>query len=250
MLAVINEDYPKIREVVDKNTVQNLLQYIIAILNIKTNNVEEQESLDFQMPIILDFIKTKFGSLTVPEITEAFKMYVAKDFGHKEIYRNFDTILVSDVLNCFMNYRGDALRVYNQKKQKLELTEQNALSKSEIEEIMVKAVNEKYLEYIYTQDIEQPIVHIFDELIKRKLIKMPDEKTIHYYNSKLEEAFNQIEKELKSTISLDKKENLSIKEELDKITNKSSQKVEIRAKKLVLIDFFKKQHSLGKDNIL
>lgn len=79
---------------------------------------------------------------------------------------------------------------------------------------------------------------------------MPDEKNIHYYTSKLEKASNQIEKELKSIVSFDKKENLSIKEELSKIINKNSQKVEIRAKKLVLIDFFKKKHSEGIDKIL
>jgi len=231
------------------NEVDELINFILDILGVKSLD-EDLHEHNRKIKFIFDFILDKFSFLTVPEIQEAFVMYVAKDFGHKEIYRNFDTILVSDVLNCFMNYRGDALRVYNQKKQKLELAEQNALSNSEKDEIMIKAVNEKYLEYIYTQDIEQPIVHIFDELMKRKLIKMPDEKTIHYYNSKLEEASSQILKELKSIVGLDKKENLSIKEELDKITNKSSQKVEIRAKKLVLMDFFKKQHSLGKDNIL
>lgn len=250
LLAIINEDYPKIRNVSNIEENDGLINYLIVLMNIKTSSQVEKHDLEIQMIVALDFIKFKFGFLTIPEIKEAFKMYVAKDFGHKEIFRNLDTILVSDVLNCFMNYRSDNLRSYNQKKQKLELVEKNALSNSEKEEIMTNAVNEKYLEYIYTQDIEQPIVHIFDELMKRKLIKMPDEKTINYYNSKLQEASNQILKELKSIVSADKKENLSIKEELDKITNKNSQKVEIRAKKLVLMDFFKKQHSLGKDNIL
>ena len=202
------------------------------------------------MLVVFDFIRSEFGFLTTEEIKEAFKMYVGKKFGHKDIYRVLDTIVVSEVLNCFVDFRADSLRVYNQKKQVLKLSEENALSNSEKDEIMITAINNKFAEYKKTADIELPIVHIFDELRKRKLIKMPDEKNIHYYTSKLEEASNQIEKELKSIVSFDKKENLSIKEELSKIINKNSQKVEIRAKKLVLIDFFKKKHSLGIDKIL
>lgn len=219
-------------------------------MNIKTSSQQEKEDLEIQMIVILDFIKSKFGFLTIPEIREAFKMYVAKDFGHKDIFRTLDTILVSDVLNCFMNFRSESLRAYNQKKQKLQLVEQTALTTSEKDEIMINAVNNKFLEFIESGVVLEPIVHVFDELIQRKLIKMPDEKTISYFNSKLEEASKQISRELHSVMALDKKEKQTIKEELDKIVNHNSQKVEVRAKKLVLIDFFTKKKQLGLTKIL
>jgi len=247
LLAKINEDFPKIRTV---NNCDELINYLITLFNIKISSETDKKDLDIQMLVIFDFIRSEFGFLTTEEIKEAFKMYVGKKFGHKDIFRVLDTIVVADVLNCFVDFRSDSLRSYNQKKQMLELSEQNALSNSEKDEIMVNAVNEKFLEYDQTQDISQPIVHIFDELMKRKLIKMPDDKTVKYYNAKLEEASIQISRELKSIVAFDKKEKTTIKEELEKVLNKNSQKVEIRAKKLVLIDFFKKQQQLGKTKIL
>jgi len=219
-------------------------------MNIKASTKQEAKDLNIQMLVVLDFIKSKFGFLTVAEIKEAFKMYVAKEFGHKEIYRNLDTILVSDVLNCFVEFRSDALRSYNQKKQNLELSEKTKLSNSEINEIMINAVNNKFTEFLESGIVSEPIVHIFDELIERKLIKMPDEKTIHYFNSKLDEASKQISRELQSVVSFDKTESDSVKEELQKIINKTSQKVEIRAKKLVLIDFFKTKQKLSLNKII
>lgn len=62
---------------------------------------------------------------------------LVKKFGHKDIYRVLDTIVVSEVLNCFVDFRADSLRVYNQKKQVLKLSEENALSNSEKDEIMI-----------------------------------------------------------------------------------------------------------------
>ena len=250
LLAVINEDYQKIRNVANIEENDSLINYLIVLMNIKTSSQQEKQDLEIQMIVILDFIKSKFGFLTIPEIKEAFKMYVAKDFGHKDIFRSLDTILVSDVLNCFMNFRSESLRAYNQKKQKLQIAEQNALTTSEKDEIMISAVNNKFLEFIENGDVSEPIVHVFDELIQRKLIKMPDEKTISYFTSKLEEASKQISRELHSIKSFDKKENQTIKEELEKIVTNTSQKVEVRAKKLVLIDFFNKKKQIGLNVIL
>lgn len=205
------------------------------------------------MLVILDFIKSKFGFLTIPEIKEAFKMYVAKDFGHKDVFRTLDAIVVSDVLNCFLNYRSEKLRIYTQKNQKLALEEKNKLSSSEIEKIMIDAVNNKFLEFIKNEDILEPLEHIFKELIQRKIIKMPSEefpKLFSYYDKKLEEAKKQITSELKSQKVLSKKEKIDIDKHLKDISENNSSKVEIRAKKLVLIDFFKKQKELGNNKII
>ena len=111
-LAKINEDFPKIRTVENNDL---LINYLVTLINIKTTTEAEFKDLEIQMFVILDFIKSKFGQLTEEEIKEAFKMYVAKDFGHKEIYRTLDTIVVSDVLNKYLDYRSQVLRSYDQK---------------------------------------------------------------------------------------------------------------------------------------
>ena len=249
LLAIINEDYPKFRLVSSTEDFNDLINYLIIILNIKTTSEEENKNIQSQMIVILDFIKTKFGFLTIQEIREAFKMYVAKDFGHKEIYRNLDTIVVSDVLNCFMNLRAEKLIRYSQKNNNLMIENNTKLTDIEIEKISNNAVNKKFKEYIETKNISNPLVHIFQHLIDKKIIKMPsieNPRLSMYYDRKLLDAKIEIENELKSIISNSVKENLIIKEELNKIINNNSSKAEIRAKKLVLIDFFNKQINLGK----
>jgi len=247
MLAVINEDYPKVRTVIDKNAIQGLFQYILAILNIKANSKEEQDNLDFQMPIILDFIKTKFGSLTVPEIKEAFKMYVAKDFGHKDIFRTLDTIVVSDVLNCFVGYRGDALRTYSQKVQLLK-NKPNEMTEQEKKDLMTDAIINKFERYKETKEIDEPFCHILEELIERGLIKITNNpKNREYYAEKYDIARKELSVEYAKMKSVDKKERLMFKEEVVKILNSDSPKIKVRQFRLVLTDFFNKQIQLGID---
>lgn len=95
------------------------MNFLIRILNIKVSNEEEQDNMDFQMPLILDFIKSKFGTLTIPEIKEAFKMYVANEFADIKVFRMLDCIVVGEILTAFTNFRNDSLRVYDDKKRLL-----------------------------------------------------------------------------------------------------------------------------------
>lgn len=88
-------------------------------MSIKVASEEEKLQLDKQMILIFDLIKTKFGSLTVPEIKEAFKMYVTKEFPELKVFRILDCVVVADVLNAFKEFRNDSLRTYDFKKQKL-----------------------------------------------------------------------------------------------------------------------------------
>ncbi|GIZ08348.1 hypothetical protein [Flavobacterium sp. UMI-01] len=130
-LAILNEDYPKVKTIDSKQEINGLLNFLITILNIKVSSEEEKLQLDKQMILIFDLIKTKFGSLTVPEIKEAFKMFVAGEFPNLKVFRMLDCLVVADVLNAFKEFRNDSLRVYDFKKQKL-LIQQNTMSEEEI----------------------------------------------------------------------------------------------------------------------
>lgn len=119
MLAKLCEDFPKVRNVVIASEIEDLIDYLIRILSIKTSNKEEQDNLDFQIPLILDFIKTKFGNLTIPEIKEGFKMYVAKEFPELKVFRMLDCVAVGEVLAAYLHFRNESLRVYDSKKKKI-----------------------------------------------------------------------------------------------------------------------------------
>lgn len=118
-LAILNEDYPKVKNIESKQEINGLLNFLITILNIKVSSEEEKLQVDKQMILIFDLIKTKFGSLTVPEIKEAFKMYVAKEFPEIKVFRVLDCVAVGEVLNAFKDFRNDSLRNYDLKKQNL-----------------------------------------------------------------------------------------------------------------------------------
>lgn len=144
ILAKLNEDYPKVKNVIVASEIEDLMNYLIRILNIKTATQDEQDDLDFQMPLILDFIKSKFGSLTIPEIKEAFKMFVAKEFADLKVFRMLDCIVVGEILTAFTNFRNESLRVYDDKKRKLvELPETTVDEK--------KIVREEFLRQIFDE---------------------------------------------------------------------------------------------------
>lgn len=133
-LAVLNEDFPKLKNVVSKEETNNLMNYILAILNIKVSSPEEKAELNNQMIVIHDFLKTKFGHLTIPEIREAFKMYVAKEFVDVKVFRLLDCVSVAEVLTAYINFRNDSLRVYDDKKRLL-LAEAETTSEEQKKEI-------------------------------------------------------------------------------------------------------------------
>jgi hypothetical protein len=154
-LAKLNEDYPKVKNIIIASDIEDLMNFLIRILNIKISNQEDQDNLDFQMPLILDFIKTKFGTLTIPEIKEAFKMYVAKEFEDIKVFRMLDCIVVGEILTAFINFRNDSLRVYDDKKRNLlELPEPTGEDEKKAnQEAFLKSIFEELKSRGYSKDL-------------------------------------------------------------------------------------------------
>ena len=131
-LAILNEDFPKVKNIESKQEINSLLNFLITILNIKISSEEEKLQLDKQMILIFDLIKTKFGSLTVPEIKEAFKMFVAKEFPELKVFRMIDCIVVAEILTAFVDFRNDSLKVYDSHKRLL-IDQSSTITKNEKE---------------------------------------------------------------------------------------------------------------------
>lgn len=125
-----------------------MLNYLITILNLKASTETEAKDLSIQMLVVMDFIKSKFGSLTIPEIQEAFKMYLAKEFPGVKVFRILDCVVVGEVLNAFKEFRNESLRVYDRKKLLL-IAESKQMSEEEI-----KSNREELLKFIF-QDIQE-----------------------------------------------------------------------------------------------
>ena len=117
-LAVLNEDFPKVKNT-DAREVSGLINYIIGVLNIKTfDDADEIKKMNVQMLLVGDLIRSKFGNLTIPEIKEAFKMYVSKELDLK-VFRMLDCIAVGEVLTAYTDFRNQILQVYESKKRNL-----------------------------------------------------------------------------------------------------------------------------------
>ena len=258
LLAVLNEDSEKIRYVKDSREFDSLINYLITLLNLKASSKEEIEDLNIQMVVIEDFIKTKFDDLTIPEVKEAFKMYLAKEFENIKVFRLLDCVVVGEILNAYKNFRNESLKIYDAKKKKLLIEQnENKMSTEEINQKMNEAVNQRYETFKAIKDIDEPIEGIFKHLIEMGKLKMPSLNTPKlqiYYNSKIELARTQILKEYQSTASEQKDVRTKIKGIIEAITNNTHNdeakvKIEIRAKKLVLIDYFENEIKKGTDKI-
>jgi len=220
-----------------------MLNYIITLLNIKIENKQQEDDLRIQMLVILDFIKDRFGFLTVEEIRQAFKMYVAKELGFKEIYRNLDTIVVSDVLNAYVEYRNQHLHVYTSKKAALRLEANNTLSEQEKDQLTITAVEKFFAEYKQNKCIPSPFFWVFDFLVEKGKLKTPNERTpklAAYYMQKHSDAVEILKNEFENKPAKSKQDRDNIKSELKQIYSGGSTKIELKIKELILIDYFTK----------
>lgn len=195
-----------------------------------------------------DIFNMLTGYWSVLSFEELIKAFELERFGaydeRTEHYQLFDCNYISQVLKKYQKWK---------RKNKMELNinevkEENKMSEQEINQIMIDAVNNKYTEFLQLSDISEPFTHIFKELVEIGKLKMPTKETPKiemYYQNKLAEAKSQVLTEFQNMTSTDKLERASFKAIVTEIVNdtqsdNSKSKIEVRAKKLVLIDFFNK----------
>lgn len=245
-LAKLNEDYPKIKTIQNVSEIDGLMNYMVSVLNIKAANEDEVSELEKQMILVLDLIRSKFGNLTIKEVEEAFKMYVSKELNIK-VFRLLDCVSVGEILNQYVNFRNESLRVYDHKKQQFQnrLPEMTEEAK---EEIVKNGINKRFLDYKSSGELEDPTEYIFDFLLEKGIIKnSTTPKLVQYYQDKLQQAKIEIQKELEdSMISPDDVVRKTAKIEYEDFVKVGSNKTMLRAKKIVLGEYFEKQKQLGK----
>ena len=225
---------------------------LLAICLVKINTLGgfKGEIDDFAKQDIRKMILSQFSELSIEEVYKAFEL---ERYGAHEVktehFQLFDANYISTVLKKYKNWKIDQKKILNISAPKLE----NEISDIQKENIVIFGINRKYSEFIELGVIDEPFVYIFDELVERGFIKLAsseNSKLIEYFKTKQSEAKRELMKEYSELTSADKKERDLIKEQLSKISNNSSKKIEFRTKRIVLAEFFKKQIELGKDKIL
>lgn len=206
---------------------------------------------------IIDMLGGFWSNLSFEELIKAFEMERYAKFEERtEHYQLFDAIYIARILKKYNNWKS--LKKIELKISNPKIMNENILTDEDKEIKIINGINSKYQEFIDTKEISEPFAWIFKELCERGFIKIPNENTPKmyvYYQNKLEEARVQIISELENFKSSDKNKRLQNKEILQSIISNIENengkiKIEIRAKKLVLIDFFTKQKNENKTKIL
>lgn len=113
-LLKLKEDYPVWGQTSLQDK-EDVIEWMIAILNIKCSDKDEENDLMIQMGMIADLINSQFTKMTIPEIKEAFKMYVAKKFEIK-VFRLLDCVSIADILTAYIDYRNQLTEVFISKR--------------------------------------------------------------------------------------------------------------------------------------
>ena len=171
------------KDIIDVSETDALINYLLTILNIKVSNEQDAKDLQIQMLVVSDFLKSKFGFLTVPEIKEAFKMFVAREFPDIKVFRILDCVSIGEVLQAYTEFRNESLRTYSQKKQ-------NALSAApEFTPEQKKETREKFIVMLYEEIKKDKFSDsawlLYDELYNSGKIKITDEEKKELYNKQL-----------------------------------------------------------------
>jgi len=183
LLAKINEDYPKLKQVQNVQEFDSLINYLVTLLNIKCSNQEEADDLKIQMLVVKDFLKSKFGNLTIEEIKEAFKMYAAREFENIKVFRLLDCISIGEVLQAYIDFRNESLRGYNSQKQNL-LNTMPEKTTEEKKEIRLQFIKMLYDE-IKTDKFSKNAWLLYNDLFTSGKIKITEEEKKALYNEQL-----------------------------------------------------------------
>lgn len=187
----------------------------------------------FMVEDVNRMIFSLFADLTMEEIYKAFELERHGAYAQKtDHFQLFSAEYVSAVLKKYKNWKSTTRMQHNISIEKPK-TEEMIFNEEQKKEIMDKAIIRSFNEYLENSEISIPCVHIFDELFERNMfIPKPDYQ--RFYSI----AKVQLERELKAEKSQNRQDRLKIKEILDNLGSENNEKVIVRAKKLVLKDYF------------
>lgn len=204
----------------------------------------------FVIEDITKMIFYAYSDLTIEEIYKAFELERYGVYEDKtEHYQLFNSDYISTVLKKYKVWKKNTKHHHNILAGNEEKKE---LSPEEKENILINGVNRVFKEFQETNAIDGPTEYLFDYLIEKGKIKTSNNPAlIKYYQEKLQEATEQLKKETQiknagNTTSIERKD---LKTELDNIISGNSPKIIIRAKKNILIEYFKKQIQLNQQTI-
>lgn len=221
---------------------------LIAVAMTKTAVLMGLKGIDkLHQPDISNAIFNHFSDLTLEEIYKAFELERYGQYEEKtEHFQLFNAEYVTAILKKYRSYKHKIKTEHNIIP---EINSKKEFTEVEKEKMVINAVNRVFNEFKETGTIEGITEYIFDFLVEKGKIKTKGEALKEYYASKLEEAKEQLKRENKATQAKSTAEKNDLNDQLERIISGTSGKILIRAKRNILLEYFKKQKELNQETI-
>lgn len=236
----------KIREAKNEpdfiSTIAAIITKVSVLAGIK-NEIDFATKAD-----LLKFIKTSCNGLTLEELYKAFELERFGVYDEKTShYGLLNAEYCAEVVKKYQKWKIKKKTDFNISAPMAELPE---MTESEIKQIVDSGIVRVFKEYSESKIMPEPNGYIFDELFTRKLIKGPTTPALlKYYNKKQDQAAADLEKEIRSQQhNIDKlSDRKEIAREIDRIISRDSEKINLRAKAIILTEYFEKLILEGKN---
>jgi len=210
--------YPK--EDLDRILIMQFTTWVSSLLSLTG------ETSTDRLEIALPAVRELCIGMGFDEIKKMFEMYADGKMGLKPIPNYFDRILL-----------GKIVAEYKSSTKKPKVIVEKKISEEEKEFIMVEAVDRTKKEVLQTNNISSPCSHIYDYLYKKgKLPKHTQEFKSEYLNR----AKLRVKSDEATRAQIDYEIHKQLKTILEKIDNNNHSGIIPMVKKLILIDYFKK----------
>lgn len=202
---------------------------------------------DFNKSDIMKMVFTSFSDLSIEEVHKAFSLERYSQYEVKtEHFQLFNAEYVSTILKKYKQWRLNVKIQHNLTAEKD--TDTNKIDQEAIDKILIQGIVERYNHYIATKEMTTPFAHLFDWLFEKQIIKNPTTPALENYFVKANSrAKEQIREELANKRAITKDEKRDFAKQFNDVLNGTSNAVLIRAKRIVLQDFFNNIFLNGKD---
>lgn len=222
--------FKKIRESVNdidfKVTLSVALTRICALAGIKSETtISDSEDIS-------KMILSVFNELSIEEIYKAFELERYGVYDEKTSHFGvWNAEYVSAVLKKYRIWKVNTKHQHNISAPKTE----NQISDEEKLQIINNGIVRVFNEWKSDKNIQEPFTHVFEELYQRKLFP--------FNQNDYSEAYSLATDQIKKELEISPKESVSdvkaLRVEIKNILDNRSEKVLVRAKKIILIKYFK-----------
>ena len=206
----------------------------IAVLSGIKNEIDPFVKTD-----IFKMIKYHYNTLSVEEIYKAFELERFNVYEKKtEHYQLFDSNYISDVLKKYVQWKIQQKKILN-----FQVVEQlSEITESEKINILKNQIQNRYEEFLKTDNVAGKKDHYFDFLVEQnKIIVNNTQKNKDWFEIRFQVAKKILFEIYTSKKSISKDDNQNIKNTLLSIQNKNCDLVLNKAKELIFIEFLQKQ---------